>query len=134
MIDEKDTWYSPREIKFTKKTVLWLIKYLIMLREGYWPPEATSYIGLPGGGSKKAYFETPIQYAVEIESRLEKCGIDGLILEAIECWGKSVESLAKYLKKPEWVILKRRKMALDYVSSGFERKWHDTRKRRGKEY
>ena len=133
MSEPKD-WYPPSEIKFTRKTVLWLIKNLVMLREGYWPPEASNYIDLPGTGSKKAYFETPIQYAVEIQARLEKCGIDGLILEAMECWEKSAESLATYFQKPEWVIYKRRKMALDYIASGFERKWHDTKKRRGKEY
>ena len=134
MMTKAKEWYSPSEIIFTRNTALWLIKHLVLLREGYWPPEASNYIDLPGTGSKKAYFETPIQYAAEIEARLEKCGLDGLILEAIECWEKSVASLANYFQKPEWVIYKRRKMALDYIASGFERKWHDTKKRRGKLY
>ena len=129
--------YSPGEIHFSRQTALWLIRNLATLRAGEWPPEATSYIDLPLGkksASGKAPFITPIEYAAEIETRLEKAGIDGLILEAIECWGKTVESMASYLSKPEWSIRKRRKRALAYVASGPERRWHNTKKRRGETY
>lgn len=128
-------FYAPGEIWFSNQQVLWLIQNLGTLHEGYWPPEASSYIDIPSKGSKhKAYFETPIEYAAEIQKRLEKCGLDGLILEAIECWDKSVESLAAYLRKPEWSIWKRRKNALGYVASGPVRRWHNTEKRRAETY
>ena len=130
-------WYSPREIRFTRRQCLWLIRNLPSLREGYWPPEASTYTDLPGSkktGKHKAYFETPIDYAVEISSRMEKCGIDGLILLAIECWGESEASLAKYLRMPEWLVRKRYKRALAYVASGPARRWHDTKKRKGESY
>jgi len=59
--------------------------------------------------------------AAEVEYRLEKCGLDGLLLEAIEGWGKSEQSLAKYLGIPTWSVRKRAKNALRYIS-GWGRK------------
>jgi len=113
-------WYAPREIQFTREQVLWLIKNLPTLREGYWPKDASSYVEIPTGkrrGKGKAYFETPVEYAAEIEIRLERAGIDGLILEAIVGWDKSEASMASYLRMPEWSIRKRYKRALMYVAS-----------------
>lgn len=59
--------------------------------------------------------------AIEIEARLEKCGLDGLVLLAIECWGESEASMANYFRMPEWSIRKRAKNALRYIS-GWKRK------------
>ncbi len=130
---EKD-WYAPREIRFTRPTTRWLIRNLGCLQSGYWPPEASNYIDMPGTGSKSAYFETPIQYAVEIEQRMEKCGEDGLILLAIYCWEMTLDSLARYFRKPSWVIRDKSKNALDYVASGYNRRWHNTAKRKAVDY
>lgn len=132
---DKD-WYSPGEIRFTRRQALWLIQNLGTLRQGHWPPDASSYIDIIGrkSGKKRAYFETPIEYATEIAMRMEKAGVDGLILLAIECWGESEESLAKYLLKSERTIRKRKKRALAYVASGPDFRWHDTKKREGKTY
>lgn len=130
-------FYSPKEVIFTRLTALWLINNLGTLRGGYWPPDASSYIDesiIKQSGSSNAPFVTPIDYAAEIQDRLEKCGIDGLILEALQCWGKSYESMAKYLKKPLWMIKKMRDRALGYVASGPARRWHNTRKRKGETY
>lgn len=133
----KDIWFSPGAIKFTRRQALWLIQNLGILRGGFWPPEASSYIDIPIGkktAGRKAPFETPVEYAAEIESRMERCRVDGLILLAIECWDESVASLANYLEMPEWSVRKRRKNALDYVASGPARRWHDTKKRKGESY
>jgi len=128
-------FYSPGEVHFTKQTVLWLLQNLGCLSSGSWPADASNYIDIPGKKvGNKAYYQTPIEYAAEIEERLEKCGIDGLILEAIESWGKTDESLARYFKMPVWSIRKRRKKALIYVSSGPNRRWHTTKKRKGETY
>lgn len=126
-------WYSPGQIHFSVKTALWLIRNLGILRGGHWPPEASNYIDISGkrSGRHRAPFETPIEYAAEIETRLEKAGIDGLILEAIESWDKSIASLASYFRMPEWSIRKRRKTALGYVASGPARRWHDTHDKHG---
>ncbi len=130
-------WYLPGEIRFTRRQSLWLIQNLGSLREGYWPPEATSYIDVPIGkriASRRAPFITAAECYIEMSDRLEKCGVDGLILLAIECWGESAASLRKYLGMPEWSIRKRYKRALAYVASGPARRWHKTQKRKGETY
>ncbi len=131
-----DSWWSPGEIRFTIRQALWLVQNLGNLREGYWPTEASNYIDIPGtkSASRRAPFSTPIEYAAEIEQRLEKCGIDGLILLAMECWGESVQALARYFHMPRWSILKRRKNALGYIASGPARRWLTTPKRKGQTY
>jgi len=131
-------WYAPREIYFDHKTALWLVNNLGSLRSGqHWPTEESGYTDIPGilkKGGTKAPFVTPVEYAAEITRRLEKCGTDGLILLAIECWGESEVSMAKYLKMSEWSIRKRAKRALAYVASGPAARWHDTKKRKGQTY
>ena len=134
-----NSWFSYREIVFTKWQVLWILKHATLLREGYWPkePVTSGYTELPSirkKGGKEGYFIKPIETIAEIETRLEKCGIDGLILEAIECWGKTDESLSKYLGMPVWSILKRAKNALRYIASGPARRWHTTPKRKAQTY
>ena len=128
-------WYSPGEVRFDRKSTLWLIQNLATLRGGHWPTEARSYVDVYTRLlSHKSPFATPIEYVAEIESRLEECGLDGLILEAIEGWDKSEISLSKYLKMPVWSIRKRANNALAYVASGPNRRWHNTPKRKGKSY
>ena len=115
----KDDWYSPKEIKFTRRQVLFLIKNLPTLQLGVWPTDFSHYIDQPIGkrtGKKRGYFETPVEYAAEIMIRLERAGLDGLILEAIDCWEKSVASMAAYFRLQEWTIAKRRKQGLAFVS------------------
>lgn len=132
MTDKKD-WYSPGAIYFTRRSALWLVKNLGTLLAGYWPPEASNYIDMnirTKGVSRNAPYSIPVEYAAEIETRLEKCGNDGLILEARECWGKSDESLARYLGKPAWSIKKRAKTALGYIT-GKCRRWIDCPGREG---
>ena len=127
-------FYSPGEIHFTRQQCVWLIQNLGYLRGGYWPTIPSDFVPGKKSGKGKAYFETPIEYAAEIEERLEYVGEDGLILEAIESWGKTDESLARYFRKPVWLIRKRAKRALNYVASGPSRRWHDTKKRQGETY
>ena len=132
-----EDWYSPGEVNFTRKTARWLIQNLGTLRDGHWPLEASNYIDAnirKKGVSQRAPFATSIEYAAEISTRLEKCGEDGLILLAIECWGETEASLARYFNKPERVIRARAKTALGYVASGPARRWHTSKKRKGETY
>ena len=129
-------WYSPGEIRFKVREVLWLIQNMESLQNGHWPPEASNYVDIFGkkSGRHKAPFITAADYYIEITDRLEKCGQDGLILEAMEAWGKSAESLSKYLGMPVWSVFKRRKSALGYVASGPGRRWHKSTKREPESY
>ena len=132
----KKDFYHPGEIKFNRKTSLWLIQNLVTLREGHWPADSSSYIDIIGRKqpSRKSPFITPVEYAAEITTRMEKCGIDGMILLALECWGESEEALSKYLEMPLWSVRKRANRALSYISSGPARRWNDTNKRLGESY
>ena len=129
-------WYSPGEIRFKVREALWLIQNLASLEHGNWPPDASNYVDIVGrrGGRHKAPFETAADYYIEITSRLERCGTDGLILEALESWGKTPASLASYFRMPEGSIMKRRKTALRYVASGPARRWLTNKKRKGETY
>ncbi len=129
-------WYSPGEVYFDHQTALWIIQNLGILRAGRWPPESSNYIDILTKklGRHLAYFEIPIQYAAEIELRMEKAGLDGLILLAIECWGETEASLANYLTIPDWSINRRKRRALAYVASGAAARWKDTKKRSGMTY
>lgn len=123
-------WWSYREIRFTREQILWILKHLV--RERYWPGkgETSGYTDMPRirkKGSTEAPFAKPAEIIAEIEIRLERAGLDGLILEAIESWDKSVESLSKQLHVSEETILKRRKRALWYVA-GWRRKPNKRRK------
>jgi len=95
-------WYSPRQITFTTPQVIFLVQNLTQLREGQWPadPSASRHIGpdIKTQPSNKAPFETPCQFAAEIESRLERCGRDGIITINHLCYGQSEESLSAYFK------------------------------------
>jgi len=129
-------WYSPAEIRFKVREALWLIQSLPTLQLGDWPPDASNYVDILArkAGTRKAPFQTAAEYYAEITDRLEKCGLDGLILKCIECWGETEEGMSKYLQMPVWSIRKRRKTALGYVASGPARRWLDTRKRAGEDY
>jgi len=130
-------FYLPWELHFTRQQARWVIQQLTTLRDGDWPAEASSYTDIPIGKkttSHKAPFITAADCYIEITDRMERCGIDGLILLAIECWGESDASLAKYLNMPEWSVRKRYKRALLYVASGPARRWHNTKKRKAESY
>jgi len=80
-----DDWYSPGEIRFNREQMMWLIRYLEMLKKGNWPPnpQGSGYIDAPLSrktGRKGAYFETPCQFAAEVEMRLKRTGADGDML------------------------------------------------------
>ncbi len=104
MAESKEETYSPGEMKFTKVQVRWFLRHLRELCESLrWPADADDNIDLPGKKSgSRAPFQTPMEYAAEISTRLEFCGLDGLILLAMVSWGETPEAMSKYLHKPEW--------------------------------
>ena len=123
---------SPRDICFTRRQTCWVIRHLALLRSGYWPlnPDEVDAKVF----SRNAPYMMAIECAAEVTSRMEMCGIDGLILLAIECWGETDTALSRYLNIPIWSIKKRYKKALGYVASGPDRRWHTTKRRKGETY
>lgn len=119
-------WYPHHEITFRPEHMIFLIKSLPILQEGTYPrnPIGTGYtdhriaIKRGKGGS---YFETPVSLAAEVETRLEACGQDGLLLEALYCWGKRPNYLMRIFHCDEYTLERRINSALWYIS-GWQRK------------
>lgn len=75
---ERDAWWSPGQIIFTKEQTLWLIKYIPVISLGMWPPQGDS---VPTKSRQsKAPFELPILVWVDLEARLKCTEADGLLL------------------------------------------------------
>ena len=127
-------WYPPGDISFHRDQVIFLIEHLPILHEGLWPPEPdeylfyrkgklfkktkTTYIAQPSRPAIKphAYFETPCQFAAEIERRLESCGADGLIVKAIHCWKETAETMANHFNTDEITVTYRVNAVLWHIS------------------
>lgn len=134
-----DEWYAPNQIKYTKDQMLWLLNHLPDLRLGYWPPnpQGSGYVDMPinkKAVKAKAHFITAVEVAAEIDDRLEQCGLDGLLVEANYTWDKSIDSLVKASSLDFYEVVRRISRALKYISSGYDRRWHTTRKREGVSY
>ncbi len=115
-------WYSYGEIRFTKKQVLWLIPILSSIGIGLWPSQhkETGYAGKSKSSHKhEAYFTKPAEVAAELESRLERCGADGLALEFWICMSAGddpylKQRIAKYLRCSYSQACERLELALRY--------------------
>jgi len=141
-----DDGFEPREIRFNKEQIIWILKYLVLLIQGYWPPCGNALVrsGLQG----RAYFETSIIIASEIEFRLKALGDDEFIIRDRFCpkqgadEGDDIWMLAKKYHQEEGEIRKRIKRGLAYMA-GFSRKkisykdfiktgWHSKRRNQPK--
>jgi hypothetical protein len=100
--------------------MLWLIANLPVLKGGHYPPgQGSGYVDThlgKGSVSQKAPFEGPAGLAGEVEARLSKCGLDGIILKAIVLWEESPDSMANGLKLDYEDVLHRQERCLQYIS------------------
>lgn len=99
-----------------KRMMLWLIKHLPLLQEGFLPPSSPTYPPLVQKGGGEAPFVTAVEFAIEVERRLLRAHQDGLILLCVECFGVSEASLAGYFGTTEESIRHRCNEALNYVT------------------
>ena len=132
-----EEWYSPREVWLSIDQFTWLLPHLPLLRDGYWPQEhkVTGYAG--GGGTRsgrhRAYFETPVGVAAEMDRRLEMAGLDGLLLELVYMAGAENviqlrQHIASCLRDDVESIAWRIDRALHYVSGKWpKRTYHQFR-------
>lgn len=91
-------YYEPREIKFCSLQITWLLSNLGTLHEFIWPGGADVDIPRrkkPGGGG---YFETPADFSMEVERRLEHIGLDGLMLYLHYAYEWDELQLGKYFR------------------------------------
>jgi len=126
-----EEYYRPGDIRFKASQLRWLIAHLYAIREGYWPTqnEESGYVYMGGPqrkGSHRAHFETPVAIGAELQVRLERCKIDGLMLEFYFCMDVPDKldlqmKLARYLNTTQKNINRRIRFALGYCC-GWRRK------------
>lgn len=123
----KPDWYSPHAVtRFSKEQVKWLIPRLPMLRNGeYLPnPKETGYF--EQGGNRppvkaSAKFELPAGIAAELDLRIQRAGLDGLLMEFLYALEPEdevyiIEHMAQCLNMETRIVERRIRNALYYVS------------------
>ena len=122
----KKEWYNPRSIRFTRAQVKWLISQLPLLRNGSYPrnPKESGYVDT-GIKSKQfkagASFEVPAGIAAELDIRIQRAGVDGLMLEFLYAFDPDdevfiIEHMAQALNLGRKEVSQRIRNALYYVS------------------
>lgn len=116
-------WYSYGEFNFTRSQILWALEHLQILRDGSWPSQhiETGYTGGRGKKqSKRAPHENPGAIASEIDARLDKCGLDAILLEYVytkpEDYPWQIQRIAKRLNIDYRTIEIRIDTARRYIS------------------
>ena len=121
----KKDWYSPGGIKYTKAQVRWLIPQLPLLRGGSYPrnPKETGYEDSVSLQQIKdsANFEVPAGIAAELDIRIQRAGVDGLMLEFLYAFEPDdeyyvVEHMAQCLNLHRKEVEQRIRNALYFVS------------------
>lgn len=134
-------YYQPREIIFVRDQVEFLLPYLVLLKEGRYPPEPSSYTDTGKRNRNfKAPFTTPCEIAAELKARMEVCGQDGYL--ALEHYYDGVpiesENGVKGISDKRMIdirlVERRIRKVVSYISSGTYRRWMDNHKRRGINY
>jgi len=121
-------WYSPHaiEARYSKPQIKWLMPYMSMLEGGVYPrnPKETGYVDAPSK-SKTINIKAPFQKAVDIHAelsgRIERAGVDGLMLEFLYSFENTnelfvIEHMAQCLNLERREVEQRIRNALYYVS------------------
>ena len=117
-----EEYYSPSQIRFNRPQVKWLLHHLPELRKGDWPvrPEGSSYIDQVIVGKKRVRRKAPFidagDICGELEHRLERTGLDGLLVEAVYTWDKSIDILARVASMSVKEVELRMGKALEYIT------------------
>ena len=123
----KKEWYSPHTVtRFTKPQVKWLIPHLPLLRDGSYPrnPKESGYtdLGIVQKHTKAgAKFEVPAGIAAELDIRIQRAGVDGLMLEFLYAFEPAdelfvMEHMAQCLNLEKGEVEQRVRNALYFVS------------------
>jgi hypothetical protein len=126
-------FFEPGELLFCPHQIKWLVTHFPELFAGSWAEgrEVQFYRRhRPGSG---AYFERPIDYAAEVERRLQHCAPDGIPVLLHYTYEIDFKTLAKYLRLSVPAIEHRIEVVVWYVSGwNFNdrfpyRRWHTDR-------
>jgi len=128
----KKEWYSPHAVtRYSKAQVKWLIPHLPLLRSGSYPrnPKETGYTDSAINQRQvkaSASFELSASIAAELDIRLQRAGVDGLLLEFLYAFDPAdelfvIEHIAQCLNLERREVTQRIRNALYFVS-GQDRK------------
>ncbi len=118
-------WYSYASFKFTKAQIKWGEANIVTLRNGVWPPshKESGYVGEPYKKrvSHEGSFVKAASIAAELDYRIEKCGVDGLMLEFLYAFDSAdelfvMEHMAQCLNLERKEVTQRIRNALYFVS------------------
>lgn len=129
-------WYSQHAIDFTtRQQIEWLVENLPLLRDGIWPPRPDVSSAIDPRSldfhhvTARAYFETPVQYAAEIEIRLITCHEDGVMVRLLICYGESLETIARSFRLHPDEVWFRVNAALNWTVGRERKRGYDSRAR-----
>ena len=131
-------FYAIRELRFTKRQMLWITHNLYSIRLGEWPVKPENYVEMitdaPAAGKKQAMrtlhtrparFERAAQIAAEIDWRLNQCktkhGDYAVLYLEIYLNGQGIDEVAKRHHLDTDVVDMRVSQVLAYIS-GWKRK------------
>ena len=122
----KEEHYSPAEIKYNRPQFLWLVK--TVCGGNSWPSDGRES-GYSGGKGKKPGHHAPYELVKmiggECETRLARCGQDGLLLEYTIMFGDfddyTYQKLGNYMRMDISEVKYRVNLALKYCC-GYHRK------------
>lgn len=132
MPDYRDKYFARKDLYYDQEQFLWLLKSLKDIREGNYPPDLAGLTVPPiqkMGVKDEATFVKVVLVAAEVEVRIAKCRLDGLLLKALEAWGESAEWLARCFKMGEVEVSHRASRALKYCASGPAQRWQTTHRK-----
>ena len=135
--------YSPKDIRYSKPQMLWLIKNIKALRQGEWPESqfVSGYIDLidpiayvkgkvrakriSRHFSRRAGFEITCGIVADLDIRMNRCIRDVLMLEAHFGWDKTIGELSRHFQITEQQVTKGIYSALAYISGKWPKRFED---------
>lgn len=122
----KKDWHNPHSIRFSRQQIKWLISILSILRDGEYPPNPKESGYTDQGIQSRQFrpgakFETPAGIAAELDYRIQRAGLDGLLLELLYTNEPDdelfvIQHIAYALNEEVIDIEQRIKNALTYIS------------------
>ena len=117
-VDELDEWYEPKDLRFTKRQVReFILPWLPLFRSGDWPDQPSGYSDSQGRKVRTSGpFTTPVEVAIEMDSRLDLCRHEGHLLIRYYTYGHKLENIAQSLRRSEQWTERRLGSLLRFVS------------------
>jgi len=107
--------YAPNEIRFNQCHIMWILNHLDFLKTGYWPCDPDD-INTQQCFQGRAYFETAILVAAEVEARLATIGDDGFIIKDRYHKEEQEWTLSKKYHLPQGEVRMRIRRGLRYMA------------------